>query len=152
MGMFTKTTAALAVAATLVLAPAPAQANAALEEAEKLQKLDIMLMVSSLVCRFGQDNFQSDYSRFAATHRMTLNAAGDTLQRDMIARHGPSAGKKALDRINVRMANEYGQGHPWMACAQLKSAASQLAQVNDRTTLIRAADEMLGRPPVLAAR
>jgi phosphate-selective porin len=152
MGTFTRTAAVLAVAATIALVPAPAQANGALDEAEKLQKLDIMLMVSSLVCRFGADNFQSDYQHFAATHRATINEAGSALQRDMIARHGPAAGKKALDRISVRMANEYGQGHPWMGCGELKTTTNKLAQVGDRAMLVNAADALLGRPPVLAAR
>jgi len=152
MGIFTKTAAALAVAATVALVPAPAQANETLAEAEKLQKLDIMLMVSSLVCRFGADNFQSDYSRFSTAHRGIMNEAGAALQRDMVARHGPAAGKKALDRVSVRMANEYGQGHPWMGCGELKATASRLADVRDRAALVSAADQLLGRPPVLAAR
>jgi phosphate-selective porin len=151
MGTFTRTAAALAVAATIALVPAPAQANAGLAEAEKLQKLDIMLMVSSLVCRFGADNFQSDYSRFSTAHRATMNAAGAALQRDMVARHGAAAGKKALDRISVRMANEYGQGHPWMGCGELKTTTNRLAQVRDRAALLGAADELLGRRPVPAA-
>ncbi len=152
MGNFLKTAAALAVAASISLVPAPALANNSLLEAEKLQKLDIMLMVSSLVCRFGADNFQSDYSRFSAAHRSVMNEAGAVLQRDMVARHGPSAGKKALDRISVRMANEYGQGHPWMGCGELKQTTNRLAGLRDRASLVSAADQLLGRPPVLAAR
>lgn len=152
MGIFKRTAAALAVAATVALVPAPVQANSTLVEAEKLQKLDIMLMVSSLVCRFGADNFQSDYSRFSTTHRAIMNEAGATMQRDLVARHGASAGKKALDRISVRMANEYGQGHPWMGCGELKTTTSRLAQARDRAELVNAADQLLGRPPVLAAR
>lgn len=152
MRTLTKAAAALAVAATIALVPAPAQANAAADEAEKLQKLDIMLMVSSLRCRFGADNFQSDYGRFVTAHRGTLNEAGQTMQRNMNARHGPAAGKKALDRLNVQMANEYGQGHPWMGCGDLKSATGRLTQLRERTQLVKAADELLSRRPVLAAR
>ena len=31
---------------------------------------------------------------------------------------------RALDKISVTMANDYGNGHPWLGCDQLKKVAS----------------------------
>ena len=82
--------AALA-AATLGIAaatPGVASANGDIASAEKLRKLDIMLMVSSLRCRYGADNFQPEYRQFSAKHLGALNAASRTLHADLTRRHG----------------------------------------------------------------
>lgn len=153
MRIYRNLAAGLAAASMLVAAPAAAQAGG---EAEKLRRLDIMLMVSSLRCRFGPDNFQPDYHRFSANHLTTLNAAARTMQSDLTRRHGAAAAKKALDRISVGMANEYGQGHPWLGCGQLKRVARDLADAPDRGVLVAAADDLLAAGPrggyALAAR
>ena len=57
MGIVKGVAASLAAAA--MLAGVPASANT-LEDAEKLRKLDIMLMVTGLRCRTTADNFQAD--------------------------------------------------------------------------------------------
>src|SRR6478752_2515127 len=78
--------AALAVLATSM----PAQANAG-DDAEKVRRLDIMLMVSALRCRNTSDGFQSDYDRFSAAHLSELNAAAATLKQSPNARSTRSA-------------------------------------------------------------
>jgi hypothetical protein len=111
--------------------------------AEKLRRLDIMLMVTGLRCRTGADNFQADYARFTGAHLPALNAASDSLKREMAARHGPAAAVRALDRLSVTMANAYGQGHPWLNCHELKMVARNLADVRGNEALESAADQLL---------
>lgn len=43
------------------------------------------------------------------------------------------------------MANQYGQGHPWLECAELKQVAQGLAAEKDSARLLAAADELLAR-------
>jgi hypothetical protein len=148
--------AGFAAASILALAPVAARAETAGVEAEKLRRLDIMLMVSSLRCRFGPDNFQPEYQRFSANNLTALNDAGRVLQSDLARRHGEAAAKKALDRMSVGMANTYGQGHPWLGCGQLKTVTRDLANTHDRGVLLAAADDLLSARPAggyaLAAR
>ena len=148
--------ASLAAVSLFALAPVAAGAESSGGEAEKLRRLDIMLMVSSLRCRFGPDNFQPDYQRFSANHLTTLNGAAKRMHSDLARIHGAAAASKALDRMSVGMANQYGQGHPWLGCGELKRAARELAEARDRSVLVSAADHLLAARPsggyALAAR
>ncbi|MDE2564086.1 MAG: S-adenosyl-L-homocysteine hydrolase [Sphingomonadales bacterium] len=140
MGRFHKFAACLSAAAmTLVL---PVQANAA-TGAEKVRRLDIMLMVTGLRCRNTPDNFQPDFQRFEASHLTELNQAARTMKSDLAVRYGNAGAARALDRLSVGMANEYGQGHPWLNCAQLKTVARNLAQARGGAVLEAAADQLL---------
>lgn len=138
--------AVTAAVSTLVVLPQPALAGGA-EEASQLRRLDIMLMVSSLRCRFGADNFQSDYARFSTNQNPVMQDAFRTLQADYVARMGPARAKKALDTVSVGMANQYGQGHPWLGCGELKAMTKELAATRDRAHLVRVADEVLADRP-----
>lgn len=133
-----------AAASLAVLLAAPAQANGSLGSAEKLRKLDIMLMVTSLRCRSTADNFQAEYGRFTSSHMAELNQASAQLRADLVGRYGASGSARALDRISTVMANAYGQGHPWLSCGELKKVTSDLAQVRGRDTLVEAAEQLLG--------
>ncbi len=127
-----------------MLASAPASAGS-LEDAEKLRRLDIMLMVTGLRCRSTAHNFQADYGRFTTKHIGALNAASRQLQSQLAKRVGPDKAARALDRISTSMANTYGQGHPWLSCAELKVAARSLAQAEGSAVLAEAADQLLAR-------
>lgn len=120
----------------------PAKANSS-SDAEKLLRLDIMLMVTALRCRKTSDNFWTDYGRFTARHMGALNGASHDLGAGMSRRLGPAGARKALDRLRVTIANRYGVGHPWLDCRQLKMVARNLAQVEGRATLVEAADQLL---------
>ncbi len=131
-----------------------AQANTS--ESEQLRRLDIMLMVTSLRCRRGADDFQDDYYRFASRHVGTLRAASRDLSADHERRHGTRAARRYMDTMSTSMANQYGLGHPWMNCAALAEAARNLADTSDRQQLLSAASELLAdrparRDPLLAA-
>ncbi|MGN3973450.1 S-adenosyl-L-homocysteine hydrolase [Tsuneonella sp. SYSU-LHT278] len=151
--MRTITKLAAAAAAMALLATPHAAVAGTPGEAAKLRRLDIMLMVSSLRCRFGADNFQADYARFSTNQYPVMQEAFRTMEADYKARMSPQQAKKALDSVSVGMANQYGVGHPWLGCSELKSATRELAATRDRSRLIAAADEMLGdRPPQIASR
>ena len=152
MGKFTRIAAGCAALSLLI--PAPANA-AGMSGAEKLRRLDIMLMVTALRCRTGADNFQADYGAFTTSHLGELNAASDALKSDMAARFGAAAANRAVDRLSVTMANTYGQGHPWLGCGELKMVARNLANARGLAVLEEAADQLLassGSPQIAYAR
>jgi len=137
--------AALAMG-SLVAIPNVAQADTS--EAEQLRRLDIMLMVTSLRCRRGADDFQDDYYRFASRHVSTLRAASRDLSADHERRHGRRSARRYMDTMSTSMANRYGLGHPWMDCAELAEATRNLADTGDRRQLLVAAGELLAERPV----
>lgn len=133
---------AACLAAAGMLASFPASAGN-FSQAEKLRKLDIMLMVTGLRCRNTSDNFNAEYGRFTTAHLATLNAAAATMKKEMVARYGAAGANKALDRMSVQMANQYGQGHPWLNCRQLKHVAGSLATMRGEMALVEAAEDLL---------
>ncbi len=145
-----KTAAVLAAATVLAFGAAAARAEPMGTEAAKLRKLDIMLMVGSLRCRFGEDNYQPDYERFAAAQTTTMTAAHRELEAEYTARMGAKGAKKALDTLSVGMANQYGQGHPWLGCTALKTMTQDLALTTDRARLVSAANYALADGPTIA--
>jgi len=141
-----KAFAAAATAAAILLAPVGVSAASASAD-EQVRKLDIMLMVTSLRCRFGADNFQPQYQSFSASNLPALNAAAKRLEANLVARHGVKGAYRALDKISVGMANQYGQGHPWLGCGELKAIATDLSGRQDPAALAMAAEELLGQTP-----
>ena len=136
-----------ALAASALLAGSPAAAQSDVQSAEKIRRLDIMLMVTSLRCRFGADDFQADYRAFSARHLSTLNAAGTRLTQNLAAHYGAQGARRALDRLSTSMANSYGLGHPTMDCSQLKRTAHALAYETPSSSLAASADVLLGGQP-----
>jgi hypothetical protein len=112
-------------------------------DAEKLRRLDIMLMVTGLRCRTTADNFQADYGQFTTTHYGTLNGAAQVLKADLARRVGAAGAVRALDKLSVTMANDYGSGHPWLSCAQLKQVTRDLVAARGTEPLLAAADQLL---------
>jgi len=134
-------------AAVGAAAPGQAQIGTSMSSAEKLRRLDIMLMVTGLRCRKTTEDFQPDYGRFTSNHLSELNAANADLRSELHAQ-GFENPVRALDQMSVTMANEYGNGHPWLDCAQLKQVAQGLADARGKDTLIEAAGQLLERQPV----
>ena len=130
----------------------PAHAAETMTGAEKLRRLDIMLMVTGLRCRTTADNFTVDYGRFTSSQLRELNTAAAELKANLARRHGAAGAQRALDRLSTTMANRYGQGHPWLGCSDLKMVARNLATVRGRVTLEEAADQILAEasPPRFA--
>jgi len=138
---------AAALAAGSIAISVPVQASAPMSEAESLRKLDVMLMVTGLRCRNGANNFMSDYSNFVTRHRATLGQANSELKAELARRYGARGATDRLDQLSVHMANTYGQGHPWLSCAQLKQVAQNLTNVTGRATLVEAANQVLAPRP-----
>ncbi len=147
--------AAMTVASVTFASPAAAQ-NAPAEQghAENIRKLNIMLMVTSLRCRAGAHDFQSEYERFTANYMPDLQQAGSQLRMRLEAEHGKRGGRLELDRIGVGIANGYGGGHPWLNCEGLKGATYALNQQRGTVNLALAAEELLSPVPraILAIR
>ena len=133
---------AACVAAAGMVVSFPAAAGG-MGQAEKIRRLDIMLMVTGLRCRTTKDNFQRDYGRFTTNHIGELNAAARELKADYAARLGAGKADRALDKLSVQMANQYGQGHPWLNCGQLKQVARTLADMRGLSPLVEAANDLL---------
>lgn len=134
--------AAFCLAASGMVMATPSQASVS-GDAEKLRRLDIMLMVTGLRCRHGADDFQADFQDFEAAHLPALNGAAAELRNGLAVVHGNSGAERALDRISTVMANQYGAGHPWLECGELKMVAKSLAQMQGSDALIEAADQLL---------
>ncbi|MCK0100468.1 S-adenosyl-L-homocysteine hydrolase [Qipengyuania sp. S6317L1] len=126
------------------LSSSPASAKSEFEDAHSLRSLDIMLMVTSLRCRTGAHDFRSDYHRFSAANLEHLNDAGSTLKRSLANSFGERNPARALDRMGVKIANSYGDGHPWLSCAELKQVAQDLSRASDAQSLVRSARYLLG--------
>ena len=131
-------------AAVSLLASVPAMASGGPDGADKLRRLDIMLMVTSLRCRTGADDFQAADGRFTTAHMSELNRANGVLRAGMAAQYGAGGANRALDRLSTTMANRYGLGHPWLGCHELKMVANQLADLEGTPALEEAADQLLG--------
>lgn len=125
------------------LSSSPASANSGFEDAHSLRSLDIMLMVTSLRCRTGAHDFRGEYHRFSAANLEHLNEASNTLKRSFVANHGERNPARALDRMGVKIANSYGDGHPWLSCAELKDVARDLSHGSDAKSLARRARYLL---------
>lgn len=139
-----------AVAAVGLVLGTPVAAHAAgngTSQAEKLRRLDIMLMVTGLRCRKTADNFIDDYGSFTSRHMSELNEANRELRTELSSQYGKAGADKALDRMSVVMANEYGGGHPWLSCSELRQVTKSLALVQGHDTLVEAADQLLDRQP-----
>ena len=112
-------------------------------------------MVTGLRCRITHDDFQADYSRFVTRQRQILRQANAELRAELGTSHGPRRAQWAYDRLSTSAANEYGRGHPWLGCSELKRVARNLADVQGRATLEEAADQLLapaGSPRLAYAR
>lgn len=129
---------------SIMMVPAVAQSSSS---AEKVRRLDMMLMVTSLRCRTTPDNFQADYRSFTVRQSAHLQKANADLRRQYAARKGEQGANRELDRISTDMANRYGLGHPWMNCAQLGKATRELAAGMGEAPLVAAADRLLGKSP-----
>ncbi len=149
MGYFKGIAAAAAFSMAVMGVPQAANAGDPVSaNAENLRKLDIMLMVTSLRCRTGPDNFQPDYLAFSKAHVATLKRAANYLTADLTRKQGTKGAKRALDRMSVSMANSYGVGHPWLGCAELKQITRELAQERDVARLSDSANELLASRPM----
>jgi hypothetical protein len=119
-------------------------------DAEKLERLDIMLLVTSLRCRSGEDDYQAEYTRFQTNHRQELTGANRQMHAVLMKRLGNVGAERELDRLNVEMANNYGNGHPTLGCHDLKIVTQSLADAAGAADLLAAAAQLLDTSPAAA--
>ena len=135
------------------MALAPAQAaecwSTSTVAAAKVRQLDVMLMVGSLRCRAGADDFRIDYDSFLTHHHDMLGVANRTILSDLGQSLGPVGALAALDQASVRMANHYGDSAQF-GCHELKMVAAALAQGPD-SDIPHAADVLVGQDVIEAA-
>ena len=134
---------------SIQMAPAGA-GGTKMSDAEKMRRLDIMLLVTGLRCRTTADDFQPDFEAFETKHRRDLNVADRQLRAEFGTRSGTAATAKEMDHINVEMANTYGNGHPWMGCHDLKGVVHDLASMTGPKPLLVVAEQLLGAPMIVA--
>ena len=146
---------ALAACAALAVVPAIPAAAQDVETATSLRRLDMMLMVTSLRCRFGSDDFRADYDRFRASNLPSLRDAALTVTGEFTRRYGKQGAVTQFDRMSVAMANYYGAGHPRLDCGQLKREVGQMTAALGDVRLAQAATRLLdddGAGTMLARR
>jgi hypothetical protein len=145
---------AISAAVSLIFA-APAQAcwSNAEEDAAKIANLNQMMMVSALRCRFGKENFLSDYNRFVKNNNALLGDQNAVI-KDRFARvNGAAAAEREMDRYSIGQANRYGGGVEGLDCGQLQDIAHRLA--SDRfsvSNLATFADENAEQPKLPGGR
>jgi hypothetical protein len=133
--------------ALLCMASAPAVAapgcwSAELVEAAKLRQLDVLLMVGSLRCRTGAQDYRAAYDRFLLRHRPLLGKVNQAILAEMRTKLGSIGALEALDQASVRMANQYGEQASY-GCGDLGEVTAALAQSGPEA-LPRAAEVLVG--------
>lgn len=136
-----------AMAGSLALTSMPATAQSATDDARQLRQLDMMLMVTNLRCRRLGEDFTAEYNTFTSAHLQTMRGANQQL----LASYGGNGSERQkannLDRLITSMANEYGLGHPWLECAELRRITGDLSKERSRAQLLAAATELLSEQP-----
>lgn len=113
-------------------------------DAAKLRQLDVMLLVSSLRCRKGVDDFRAEYDSFLLRNRAELGVANRRILSELSPRLGARGAMDALDRMSVSLANRYGQDSATASCSELKQTAAALGAPHDAGALVAAADYLIG--------
>lgn len=139
--------AAALVGLSLIAAPAQACWTNAEQDAARIANMNQMLMVSALRCRFGNDNFLSDYNRFIRNNNDVLASQHAIIK----ARYARTMGEKAafaeLDRFMIALSNYYGGGHGDPDCAKLEKLSGELSRgKQDVKMLAMVADDVVGVP------
>lgn len=142
-----KTFAAMGAAASMIVTPmavsaAPMCLSGKAQEAVKLRQLDVMLMVGSLRCRAGADDYRADYDAFLINHRKELGAANRVILADLSRRVGSRGAMNALDKISVSIANTYGNG-AGRSCHELRAISKDLAHDRSPGALKHAANTLV---------
>lgn len=143
-----------ASSALLAMAGTPVQAAAGcwspqLVQAAKLRQLDVLLMVGSLRCRSGAQDYRAAYDRFLLRHRPQLGKVNAQILGEMRVKLGAAGALDALDRASVRMANHYGEQASY-GCRDLGEVAAALAESGPEA-LPAAAGVLVGEDVALEA-
>lgn len=147
MKKITGSIAAALLGVSLVATPAQACWTNAEQDAARIANMNQMLMVSALRCRFGKDNFLSNYNRFIKNNNDVLASQHAIIK----ARYARTMGEKAafaeLDRFIIALSNYYGGGHGDPDCTKLEELSTELSKGKQEVkTLAMVADGIVGVP------
>lgn len=137
----------LALAGLACVATTPAAAQDEVAAATQVRNLDMMLMVTSLRCRFGSSDFRPEYQALRARHQLEIRNANQRVLSHLTSQMGRRAAVAAYDRMSTGMANQYGGGHPWLDCSALKDEVSALTQSPEPVPLRIVAGDWLAKEP-----
>lgn len=126
-----------------LIATSPAKAADDVTDAQKIRQIDIMLMVTSLRCRFESNDFRTEYQDFQASHEPEIHFANNRIKADFRKYEANGIAQKSFDSLITKMANRFGNGHPWLGCAELKSVTSTLAKMQGRGPIIEAYSQLV---------
>lgn len=142
-----------ACAAVMAMAAAPAAQASCWSQpathAARMRQLDVLLMVGSLRCRAGSDDYRTDYDHFLVKHRTALGAANRVMLDEFGRTMGAGGAMNALDRMSVTIANGYGSGGGY-GCDQLHAMARDLSH-GSTADVEKAADTVIARDVVTPA-
>jgi hypothetical protein len=127
MGGFIKKSALAVSIMAFAVQPAQACWDDAAQDAAKISNLNMMLMVTALRCRGGQDNFLAQYNKFVRANNALLGSQNSLIRTHFAKAMGAKGAESALDKLATGYANSYGAGHPNMGCKELKALATRVA-------------------------
>ena len=128
MGVLLKNAALFATVIALSTQPAQACWDNAAQNAAKISNLNMMLMVTALRCRGGNDNFLAQYNKFVKINNALLGSQNSLIRAQFAKTIGANGAESALDKLATGYANIYGAGHPNMDCNALKALAMRVAE------------------------
>ncbi len=146
---------AAASAALGMFAAQPAQACWSDQEAQaaSVANLNMMMMVTALRCRKGENNFLAEYNRFVKSNNAALGAQNAIIKARFARQNGVKAAEGAMDQFTIGLANHYGMGHEAMGCRELKDLAADLSSKSrDAVSLINIAELHAGTPDLRGGR
>lgn len=153
MGQAGKWGSAVAVALFAVGQPAQACWTSGEENAAKIANLNMMMMVTALRCRKGQDNFLAEYNAFVRNNNGVIGAQNAAVRSHFARIKGAAHADAAMDHYVIGIANSYGGGHPTMGCQELKTVAKDLsAPRHDTASLLSIANLAIGDTALVGGR
>jgi hypothetical protein len=136
-----KAAALCALAATMAASSAQACWTGVERDAAMVANLNMMMMVTALRCRNGNDNFLPEYNRFVRNNNPVLGSQNAAVRNHFVRIGGSGGAEAAMDKFVIAIANSYGGGHKRMDCSQLKEVAGNLAQGKHSATSLLAIAE-----------
>jgi hypothetical protein len=122
-------------------------------DAASVANLNMMMMVTALRCRSGDNNFLTEYNHFVQRNNSVLGAQNAILKARFSRIEGVKAAEGATDRFTIGLANHYGAGDTNMGCQELKQLAGDLAtKSRDSEALIALALRNAGEPTLPGGR
>jgi hypothetical protein len=153
MGGFIKKSVLAVSIMAFAVQPAQACWDDAAQDAAKISNLNMMLMVTALRCRNGQDNFLAQYNKFVRANNALLGSQNSLIRAQFARTLGANGAEAALDKLATGYANSYGAGHPTMGCKELKALATRVADEKQGAASLSAiADRTIGNSTLPGGR